>query len=136
VVPGITAAAGCASYSGIPLTHRDYAQSVRFVTGHLKNDSCDLNFKELVDSDQTVVFYMGLKGLEQICQGLISNGRAAETPIALIQKGTTVEQKVLIGTLATMVDIVAKEEVHAPTLIIVGEVVNLHKELSWFTPQA
>lgn len=135
VVPGITAAAGCASYSGIPLTHRDYAQSVRFVTGHLKNDSCDLNFKELVDSDQTVVFYMGLKGLEKICQGLMAHGREEDTPIALIQKGTTVEQKVLTGTLATMSAIVAKEQVKAPTLIIVGEVVELHKTLSWFEAQ-
>jgi uroporphyrin-III C-methyltransferase/precorrin-2 dehydrogenase/sirohydrochlorin ferrochelatase len=132
VVPGITAASGCASYAGIPLTHRDYAQSVRFVTGHLKNNSCDLNWPELVSPTQTVVFYMGLNGLAEICHKLMEHGRSPETPIALIQKGTTVEQKVYVGSLATMVDIIAQQQVHAPTLIIVGEVVRLHTTLHWF----
>lgn len=136
VVPGITAASGCASYAGIPLTHRDYAQSVRFVTGHLKDNSSNLPWHELVHNDQTVVFYMGLNSLEHICSSLVAHGRAATTPVALIQKGTTVEQKVWTGTLASMPGIIAGEQVKAPTLIIVGEVVGLHEQLSWFSPQA
>lgn len=132
VVPGVTAAAGCASYSGIPLTHRDYAQSVRFVTGHLKDNSVNLPWSELVHTQQTVVFYMGLVGLPAICQQLIAHGRGADTPIALIQQGTTRRQKVLTGTLSTMVDIVADNPVAAPTLIIVGEVVQLRDKLAWY----
>ncbi len=132
VVPGVTAAAGCASYSGIPLTHRDYAQSVRFVTGHLKDGSINLPWHELVHSHQTVVFYMGLHGLAAICEQLIAHGRAPETPIALIQQGTTQHQKVVTGTLASMVDIVAQNPVKAPTLIIVGEVVTLREKLAWY----
>lgn len=134
VVPGITAASGCAAYAGIPLTHRDYAQSVRFVTGHLKDGSLDLNWQDLVSSNQTVVFYMGLTGLAEICQQMISHGREPVTPMALVQKGTTVEQKVLVGTLDTMPGIVAKQDIHAPTLIIVGEVVQLQDKLQWFAP--
>lgn len=134
VVPGITAAAGCSSYAGIPLTHRDYAQSVRFVTGHLKNDTTDLPWHELAYSNQTIVFYMGLMGLPTICEQLIKHEMPRTTPIALVQKGTTPEQKVLIGTLDTMVDILSKEQIKAPTLIIVGEVVSLHDRLKWFDP--
>ena len=133
VVPGITAAAGCASYAGIPLTHRDYAQSVRFVTGHLKNDSSDLNWSELVGTGQTVVFYMGLTNFAQICEQLIKHGRAATTPVAIVQKGTTVDQKVICGTLADLPAEVIKQKIHAPTLIIVGEVVQLHEKLQWYS---
>jgi len=136
VVPGVTAAAGCASYAGIPLTHRDYAQSVRFVTAHLKDNTCNLPWKELVHNDQTVVFYMGLNSLSHICRSLIEFGRSENTPIALIQKGTTVDQKVWIATLATMCAHIENEEVKAPTLIIVGEVVDLHRKLAWFTPKS
>ncbi|MBD2859262.1 uroporphyrinogen-III C-methyltransferase [Spongiibacter sp. KMU-158] len=132
VVPGITAAAGCASYSGIPLTHRDYAQSVRFVTGHLKDGSLNLPWGELVHPQQTVVFYMGLVGLPDICAQLIQHGRAEDTPIALIQQGTTQHQKVVTGTLGTMVSIIADNPVQAPTLIIVGEVVELREKLAWY----
>lgn len=132
VVPGITAAAGCASYSGIPLTHRDYAQSVRFVTGHLKDNSMDLPWDELVHTQQTIVFYMGLQGLALICREMIAHGRGGDTPIALIQQGTTPNHRVLVGTLATMPDIVAAEDVVAPTLIIVGEVVKLRDQLAWY----
>ncbi len=134
VVPGITAAAGCASYGGIPLTHRDYAQSVRFVTGHLKDNSLDLNWPELVGDQQTVVFYMGLSNFERICQQLIAHGRAPTTPVAIVQKGTTVEQKVIVGSLADLPAEVIKQKIKAPTLIIVGEVVQLHHQLSWFKP--
>ena len=131
VVPGITAAAGCAAYAGIPLTHRDYSQSVRFVTGHLKNDSCDLDWDNLVQDGQTLVFYMGLISLPIICRELVRHGMSSATPIALIQQGTTPAQKVYTGTLATMPDIIAKNDVKAPTLIIVGDVVKLHETLKW-----
>ena len=132
VVPGITAASGCSAYAGIPLTHRDHAQSVRFVTGHLKDGSSDLPWSELVASSQTLVFYMGLVGLPTICQQLVAHGRAASTPAALIQQGTTENQRVFTGTLANLPELVAQHEVHAPTLVIVGEVVQLRDKLAWF----
>ncbi|MCP3908459.1 MAG: uroporphyrinogen-III C-methyltransferase [Oceanicoccus sp.] len=132
VVPGITAASGCSSYAGIPLTHRDYAQSVRFVTGHLKNGTADLPWPELVHTKQTLVFYMGLVGLPTICQKLIEYGRDTQTPIALIQQGTTEHQRVLVSTLKEMPEKVVKEQVRPPTLLIVGEVVTLREKLAWF----
>lgn len=132
VVPGITAASGCSAYAGIPLTHRDYAQSVRFVTGHLKNNTSDLPWQDLVAPAQTVVFYMGLIGLPIICEQMIKHGRSADTPAALIQQGTTVNQRVFTGTLADLPRLVAEHEVHAPTLVIVGEVVTLRDKLKWF----
>ncbi|AYC33092.1 uroporphyrinogen-III C-methyltransferase [Pseudomonas cavernae] len=132
VVPGITAASGCAAYAGIPLTHRDHAQSVRFVTGHLKDGSCDLPWTELAAPRQTLVFYMGLVGLPVICAQLIRHGRAGSTPAALIQQGTTAKQRVFTGTLANLPELVARHEVHAPTLVIVGEVVQLRDKLAWF----
>ncbi|MES9971516.1 MAG: siroheme synthase CysG [Candidatus Thiodiazotropha sp.] len=132
VIPGITAAAGCASYSGIPLTHRDYAQSVTFVTGHLKDGSMDLNWKMLSQPNQTIVFYMGLVGLPVICRELLRHGVEGEMPIALIQQGTTHMQKVYTGTLETILEIVERERPKPPTLIIVGHVVELQEKLSWF----
>lgn len=135
IVPGITAASGCASYAGIPLTHRDYAQSVVFVTGHLKDGTMDLNWANLVQPQQTVVVYMGLAGLDLLCRELIGHGMPATTPVALIQEGTTPQQRVLTGTLETLPGIVATTEVHAPTLLIVGEVVRLHGKLRWFQGQ-
>jgi uroporphyrin-III C-methyltransferase/precorrin-2 dehydrogenase/sirohydrochlorin ferrochelatase len=132
VVPGITAASGCAAYAGIPLTHRDYAQSVRFVTGHLKDGTTDLPWNDLVSPAQTLVFYMGLIGLPIICSELIKHGRSADTPAALIQQGTTSNQRVFTGTLANLPQLVAEHEVHAPTLVIVGEVVTLRDKLAWF----
>lgn len=132
VVPGITAASGCAAYAGIPLTHRDHAQSVRFVTGHLKNGTTDLPWRDLVSPAQTLVFYMGLIGLPIICSELIRHGRSADTPAALIQQGTTMNQRVFTGTLANLPQLVAEHEVHAPTLVIVGEVVMLRDKLAWF----
>lgn len=134
VVPGITAASGCAAYAGIPLTHRDYAQSVRFVTGHLKDDSTNLHWPELAVPGQTLVFYMGLVGLAEICAALIAHGRAPDTPVALVEKGTTRDQRVLIADLATMAQKVANNNVHGPTLLIIGEVVKLHASLQWFSP--
>ncbi|WP_438952408.1 siroheme synthase CysG [Porticoccus sp.] len=132
VVPGITAASGCASYAGMPLTHRDFAQSVRFITGHLKENSLDLNWQDLVSPNQTLVFYMGLSGLESICRELIRHGKAPETPAALIEKGTTVNQRVFVGDLKTLPEMVRDANAKAPTLIIVGDVVKLHEKLSWF----
>ncbi|QLF91816.1 uroporphyrinogen-III C-methyltransferase [Pseudomonas sp. ABC1] len=132
VVPGITAASGCAAYAGIPLTHRDHAQSVRFVTGHLKDGSCDLPWQDLVAPGQTLVFYMGLVGLPIICRELIAHGRSAQTPIALVQQGTTENQQVFTGTLGDMPERIASEQVQAPTLLIVGEVVTLRDKLAWF----
>ena len=136
VVPGITAASGCAAYAGIPLTHRDHAQSVRFVTGHLKDGSSDLPWSDLTAPGQTLVFYMGLVGLPLICQQLIAHGRSAETPAALVQQGTTQHQRVFTGTLASLPQRVAEHEVHAPTLVIVGEVVTLRDKLAWFEGKA
>ncbi|WP_258908865.1 siroheme synthase CysG [Pseudomonas putida] len=132
VVPGITAASGCSAYGGIPLTHRDYAQSVRFVTGHLKDGTSNLPWNDLVAPAQTLVFYMGLVGLPTICAELIRHGRAATTPAALVQQGTTRNQRVFTGTLADLPELVARHEVHAPTLVIVGEVVQLRDKLAWF----
>jgi len=132
VVPGITAASGCAAYAGIPLTHRDYAQSVRFVTGHLKDGSCDLPWRDLVAPGQTLVFYMGLLGLPQICAQLIAHGRGPETPVALIEQGTTQQQRVYVGSLASLPALLAQQQVRAPTLVIVGEVVSLREKLAWF----
>ena len=132
VVPGITAASGCASYAGIPLTHRDFAQSVRFVTGHLKDGSPDLNWPELAHADQTLVFYMGLLGLPHICRQLVAHGLDDQTPIALIQQGTTPNQQVWVATLATLPQLLERIRPQPPTLAIVGGVVSLHRRLAWF----
>ncbi len=134
VVPGITAAAGCASYSGIPLTHRDYAQSCTFVTGHLKDGSLDLNWIQLVQPRQTVVFYMGLTGIDVICEQLVAHGMSPDMPAALVEQGTTRNQRVHIGTVATLPHIVSEANVRAPTLTIIGEVVNLRDKLDWYQP--
>ena len=136
VVPGITAAAGCASYAGIPLTHRDYSQSVLFVTGHLQDGSMNLNWRALAQPRQTVVVYMGLLGIDVLCRELVTHGLPATTPAALIQQGTTPRQRVLAGDLNTLPDIVRRSNVTAPTLIIVGEVVRLRDQLKWFEPAA
>ena len=131
IVPGITAANGCSSYAGIPLTHRDYAQSCVFVTGHLKDGSVDLNWKALAHPNQTVVFYMGLHGAPTLCKELIANGLPASTPVALVEQGTTPQQRVITATLDTLLDVIADEDIKPPTLIIVGEVVTLHDKLKW-----
>lgn len=132
IVPGITAATGCASYAGIPLTHRDYAQSCIFVTGHLKDDSVNLDWTQLAVLNQTVVIYMGLIGLQQICDALIAHGSSPDLPMALIEQGTTAKQRVLIGTLSTLPEKVKHEFIKPPSLIIIGNVVSLHEKLRWF----
>ena len=131
VVPGITAANGCSSYAGIPLTHRDYAQSCVFVTGHLKDGSVDLNWKALAHPHQTVVFYMGLHGAPTLCKEMVAHGLPASTPVALVEQGTTPQQRVYTATLETLLDVIASKDIKPPTLIIVGEVVTLHEKLSW-----
>ncbi|RFS36138.1 MULTISPECIES: siroheme synthase CysG [Acinetobacter] len=131
IVPGITAASGCSAYAGIPLTHRDYAQSVRFLTGHLKEGSPELPWQELVYENQTLVLYMGLVGLEKICQRLIEHGQRADMPVALVSKGTTPDQKVVVGTLADIASKVSDHQIQAPTLTIIGEVVRLREQLQW-----
>ena len=132
VVPGITAASGCTTYAGIPLTHRDYAQSVTFVTGHLKDNSMNLNWAQLAQPNQTVVFYMGLKGLPVISRELQAHGMPGDTPAALVQQGTTHQQRVFTGTVASLPQIVEREQPKPPTLIIVGRVVELQKKLAWY----
>lgn len=132
VVPGITAASGCATYAGIPLTHRDHAQSCTFVTGHLKDNSVHLNWTQLAAPNQTIVIYMGLVGLEKICQALIAHGSPKDLPIALVQQGTTHNQRVIIGTLDSLPAQIAELNIKPPTLIIIGTVVKLHEQLRWF----
>ncbi len=131
IVPGVSAANGCACYSGIPLTHRDHAQSVKFVTGHLQDGSMNLPWPEFVSNQQTIVFYMGLVSLPIICKELIAHGKMADTTCALVERGTTSRQRVHIGTLETIEAIVQREEVRAPTLFIIGSVVTLHDSLRW-----
>jgi len=132
VVPGITAASGVSAYAGIPLTHRDYAQSCTFVTGHLKDGSINLDWDGLARPKQTIVFYMGLHGLDTICAKLIEHGLPDATPAAIVQQGTTPNQRVITGTLATLPAIAQLEAPKPPSLIIVGGVVTLRAKLAWF----
>ncbi len=131
VVPGITAAAGVAAYAGIPLTHRDYAQACVFVTGHLKDGTMNLDWPGLARRRQTVVIYMGLHGLPELCGKLVEHGLPPDWPAAIVQQGTTPRQRTVTGTLATLPHLAAVAELKAPTLIIVGEVVKLHDKLDW-----
>jgi uroporphyrin-III C-methyltransferase/precorrin-2 dehydrogenase/sirohydrochlorin ferrochelatase len=133
VVPGITAAAGCASYAGIPLTHRDYAQACVFVTGHLKDDSMNLNWPTLVQPQQTLAIYMGMHGLDVLCRELMAHGMPADMPAALVERGTLPRQRVLIGTLKSLPTLVKAADVQPPSLVIIGEVVKLHDKLKWFS---
>ncbi|WP_181027932.1 uroporphyrinogen-III C-methyltransferase [Vibrio jasicida] len=130
VVPGITAAAGATAYAGIPLTHRDYAQSALFVTGHLKEESDDMDWSTLARGNQTLVIYMGLMKSHYIQNQLIKHGRAASTPIAIIERGTQIQQKVFSGGLSQLSELSKKAQ--APSLIVVGEVVRLSQKLDWF----
>jgi uroporphyrin-III C-methyltransferase/precorrin-2 dehydrogenase/sirohydrochlorin ferrochelatase len=129
VVPGITAALGATSYAGIPLTHRGYAQSCTFVTGHLQDGSIELDWPALARPQQTVVVYMGLLGLPTLCRRLVEHGRAPQTPAAVIHRGTTAAQRVVCGVLADLPERVHEARLEAPTLIVVGEVVALRERL-------
>ena len=135
VVPGITAASGVSTYAGIPLTHRDHAQSCIFVTGHLKDGSMNLDWDALARPKQTVVVYMGLHGLDTLCAKLVEHGLPGSTPVAIVQQGTTQNQRVITGTLVTLPGIAQVEKPQAPTLIIVGGVVTLREKLAWFKPK-
>lgn len=132
VIPGITAAAGVAAYAGIPLTHRDYAQACVFVTGHLKDGSMNLDWPGLARERQTVIIYMGLSGLPHLCAKFMEHGLPADWPAAIVQQGTTPNQRTVTGTLATLPALAAAAKLRAPTLIIIGKVVNLHEALRWF----
>lgn len=135
VVPAVTAASGCSSYAGIPLTHRDYAQSVTFATGHLKDGSINLNWDQLTQKNHTIVFYMGLTGINVISKELQDHGMSGDMPAALVEQGTTRNQRVHIGTVATLPQLVKESGVRAPTLTIIGEVVKLHDKLHWYEPE-
>lgn len=135
VVPGITAASGCAAYAGIPLTHRDHAQSVQFVTGHLTDGELDLDWPALARGRQTLVIYMGLAAVRMLCERLAEHGLDPATPAALVQQGTRPDQRVFIGSLETLPQLIEDNDVQAPTLIIVGSVVRLHRTLQWFQPE-
>ncbi|TFH69354.1 uroporphyrinogen-III C-methyltransferase [Gammaproteobacteria bacterium LSUCC0057] len=134
VVPGITAASGCASYAGIPLTHRDHAQSVRFIAGHLMSGELNLDWAELAKPAQTLVFYMGLSGMETICSQLMAHGAPGGRAAAIIEKGTQPDQRNFVADLATLPALVRAAQAGAPTLLIVGEVVRLHRQLNWYQP--
>ncbi|MEF1291251.1 uroporphyrinogen-III C-methyltransferase [Vibrio sp. M260118] len=134
VVPGITAAAGATAYAGIPLTHRDYAQSAMFITGHLKAESDHMDWSTLARGNQTLVIYMGLMKSEYIQSQLIEHGRQPDTPIAIIERGTHSQQKIFKGQLAELADLA--KDAQSPSLIVVGEVVALSEKLAWFEPQA
>jgi len=132
VVPGITAASGCAAYAGIPLTHRDYAQSCVFVTGHRREGGLDIDFPTLMRPGQTIVCYMGLHTLDLLCQGLLDHGMDPAMPAALVEQGTTDSQRVIVATVASLPERARLEQARAPTLSIIGEVVRLREQLAWF----
>ncbi|MFQ3368249.1 MAG: uroporphyrin-III C-methyltransferase/precorrin-2 dehydrogenase/sirohydrochlorin ferrochelatase [Methylophilaceae bacterium] len=132
VVPGITAASGIASYSGIPLTHRDHAQSCLFLTGHLKDGAIDFEWPKLIVENQTLVVYMGLLSLDELVKKLIHNGMSKKMPIAIIESGTTAKQRVVIGELSNIKSKAGKSKIKSPALIIIGTVVNLRSKLNWF----
>jgi uroporphyrin-III C-methyltransferase/precorrin-2 dehydrogenase/sirohydrochlorin ferrochelatase len=136
VVPGITAASGMSCYGGIPLTHRDYAHACVFVTGHLKDGSVDLDWEALARPQQTVVVYMGVAALPEICRQLIKHGAGQDMPAAIVQQATTRKQRVVSGTLTTLPVLAAAARIKPPALIVVGEVVKLRRKLEWFNPGA
>ncbi len=132
VVPGVTAAAGCGAYSGFPLTHREHAQAVTFVTGHLKDGSVNLDWPALARPCHTVVFYMGIGAATDICRQMIAHGLPAQTPAAVVRNGTLADQQTLLATLGTLPQRIADSGIKPPALIVVGTVVQLHEKLSWF----
>jgi uroporphyrin-III C-methyltransferase/precorrin-2 dehydrogenase/sirohydrochlorin ferrochelatase len=136
VVPGVTAASGVAGYAGIPLTHRDYAQSCLFVTGHLKDGTADLDWPSLVRLRQTVVVYMGLNGLSDICRQMMLHGAAPDLPVAVVQDGTISTQRTVTGTLTNVTERVVQAGLQSPCLTIIGDVVKLHHSLAWYRNSA
>jgi uroporphyrin-III C-methyltransferase/precorrin-2 dehydrogenase/sirohydrochlorin ferrochelatase len=136
VIPGVTAASGCAAYAGIPLTHRDHAQGCVFVTGHEKDGQLNLNWDALIQPRQTVVIYMGLSSLEAISRGFLSHGADPDTPAAMIENGTRAGQRVITGTLETLPEKTAAADIRSPALLIIGSVIELRDRLSWFADEA
>ena len=136
VIPGVTAAAGCAAYAGIPLTHRDYAHSVTFVTAHADKDGWEPDWRALAKPGTTAVFYMGLARVEHIAAQLVAHGAAATLPAAIIAQGTLQDQRVITGTLASIAEVTAASNVQSPALLVVGEVVSLQRRLAWFNSAA
>jgi len=136
VIPGITAAAGCAAYAGIPLTHRDHSHSVTFVTGHQDSHGREPDYQALAKPGVTAVFYMGLARVGHIAAKFVQHGAPKTLPAALIAQGTLENQRVITGTLATIADAAARSRLESPTLLVVGEVVSLHDSLAWFNPAA
>ena len=132
VIPGVTAAAGCAAYSGFPLTHRDHAQAVTFVTGHLKDGTVNLDWSALARPKQTVVFYMGIGAAAEICRQMINHGLPSMTPAAVVRNGTLPDQQTVLATLGTLPQRILESGIKPPALIVVGSVVGLHEKLSWF----
>lgn len=132
IVPGITAAAGCSAYSGIPLTHRDHAQAIQFVTGHCKKDGQELDWRGLAQPNQTLAVYMGVIKSPHIQAKLLEHGRAPETPIAIVENGTRQSQRVVRGTLSELAEKIEQHDIQSPALLIIGEVAALHEELAWF----
>jgi uroporphyrin-III C-methyltransferase/precorrin-2 dehydrogenase/sirohydrochlorin ferrochelatase len=132
VVPGITAALGVTAYAGIPLTHRDCSQACIFVTGHLKDGSCNLDWAALARPRQTVVFYMGFLALQEICKQMIAHGLPADWPAAIVHSGTTADQHTVIGNLGNLAERAALAKLRPPSLIVVGEVVRLREKLAWY----
>lgn len=132
VVPGVTAAAGCGAYSGFPLTHRDHAQAVTFVTGHLKDGTVNLDWPALARPKQTVVFYMGIGAAAEICRQMINHGLPSMTPVAVVRNGTQPDQQTLLATLGTLPHRLEESGIKPPALIVVGSVVGLHEKLNWF----
>jgi uroporphyrin-III C-methyltransferase/precorrin-2 dehydrogenase/sirohydrochlorin ferrochelatase/uroporphyrin-III C-methyltransferase len=131
VVPGITAASGCAAYAGIPLTHRDYTQGVQFITGHLKDDANQLDWPLLGKATHTLVFYMGLTQSAGIAHNLIKHGMSADMPVAIVERGTSQQQRTLQGSLNDLSDLAAQAE--SPSLIVIGQVTQLAAKLDWFS---
>lgn len=132
VVPGITAAAGCAAYAGIPLTHRDHAQSVQFVTGHCKSEGSEPEWLSMSKANQTLVIYMGLMKAGHIQKQLIRAGRSGETLVAIIENGTRLEQRIVSGQLQDLAQLVQQHQISSPALLVIGDVVSLQQDLHWF----
>ncbi|TMN96695.1 siroheme synthase CysG [Pseudoalteromonas sp. S558] len=132
IVPGITAAAGCSAYAGIPLTHRDHAQAIQFVTGHCKKDGQELDWQSLAKANQTLAIYMGVIKSPHIQSELLKHGRKADTPVAIIENGTRKNQRVITGQLGELADLIQRNSIISPALLIIGEVAALHSQLAWF----
>lgn len=136
VIPGITAASACSAYSGVPLTHRDYAQSVRFVTAHCKNSEDNVNWAGLAEANQTLAVYMGVAQLQKFRDKLVTHGRSLSTPFAIVENGSRLNQRVITGTLANLPEIAKQKNVKSPALLLLGEVAALADELAWFNPRS